>query len=61
MRDITHTDLELLYQLADGIDGEGRRSGRSTRTARPRGGRHTAALGSVVTTAQPPRSSKAAA
>ena len=22
MRDITHTDLELLYQLADGIDGE---------------------------------------
>ena len=25
MRDITHTDLELLYQLADGINGEGLR------------------------------------
>lgn len=22
MRDFIHTDLELLYQLADGIDGE---------------------------------------
>lgn len=61
MRDITHTDLELLYQLADGIDGEDVDPARSTRIARPRGGRHTAALGSAVATAQPPRSSKAAA
>ena len=60
MRDITHTDLELLYQLADGIDGEDADPG-AAQELRDLEGRHTAALGSAVTTAQPPRSSKAAA